>query len=67
MEPASGSTLFVAYAVSGLGTAEQECTRACPGADIGVGLAVQGETVREDGPAAAVDWLYRIKRPGHRP
>ena len=37
---------FVTYAVSGLGTTEREYTRACPGANIGKGLAVQGETVR---------------------
>jgi flavodoxin len=57
---------FVTYAVSGLGTTEREYTRACPGADIGKGLAVQGEAVRADGPAAAADWLDRMRLPGQR-
>ena len=57
---------FVTYAVSGLGTTEREYTRACPGASIGEGLAVRGETVREDGPAAAADWLGRMRLPGQR-
>lgn len=35
--------------------------------DVGEGLAVQGETVRTDGSAAAVHWLHRIRSPGHRP
>ena len=55
---------FVTYAMSGLGTTERDYTAACPGADIGDGLAVQGETVRADGPAAAADWLDRIDLPG---
>ncbi|MFL6136073.1 MAG: flavodoxin [Nocardioidaceae bacterium] len=57
---------FVTYAVSGLGSAERDYTAACPGAEIGTGLAVQGETVRGDGPAAAADWLNRIDLPGQR-
>lgn len=35
--------------------------------DVGEGLAVQGETVRTDGSAAAVHLLHRIRSPGHRP
>ena len=57
---------FVTYAVSGLGTAEDEYATACPGADIGTGLAVRGETVREEGPSAAAEWLGRmdLRAPG---
>jgi len=58
---------FVTYAVSGLGTVEDDYTRACRGADIGKGLAVRGETVREDAPDAAADWLHRIELRGQRP
>ena len=36
---------FVTYAVSGLGRAQQDYTAACPGGQIGTGLAVQGEEV----------------------
>ncbi len=55
---------FVTHAMSGLGTAEADYTAACPGAEIGEGLAVQGETVRADGPAAAATWLDRLDLPG---
>jgi flavodoxin-like protein len=55
---------FVTHAMSGLGTAERDYRAACPGADIGEGLAVQGETVHSDGPAAAAAWLDRIHLPG---
>ncbi|KRE52468.1 flavodoxin [Phycicoccus sp. Soil748] len=57
---------FVTFAVSGLGATEREYTRACPGANIGEGLAVQGETVHADGPTAAADWLGRMRLPGQR-
>lgn len=57
---------FVTYAVSGLGTTEREYTRAFPGASIGEGLAVRGETVGADGPATAADWLGRMRLPGQR-
>ncbi|MBD3924465.1 hypothetical protein IEZ26_07540 [Nocardioides cavernae] len=57
---------FVTYAVSGLGTAEDAYAAACPGADIGAGLAVRGETVREDAPAAVADWLDQMNLPGRR-
>jgi hypothetical protein len=36
---------FVTYAVSGLGRVPQNYTDSCPGAQIGAGLAVQGEEV----------------------
>jgi flavodoxin len=55
---------FVTHAMSGLGTAEADYTAACPGAEIGEGLAVQGETVRADGPTAAAAWLNRMDLPG---
>ena len=54
---------FVTYAVSGLGTAEDEYAAACRGADIGAGLAVRGESVREDAPAAVAEWLDRMDLP----
>ena len=57
---------FVTYAVSGMGTAEDEYLTACPGAEIGAGLAVRGESVREDGPAAAARWLDGMDLPGRR-
>jgi menaquinone-dependent protoporphyrinogen IX oxidase len=62
----TGTTVypFVTFAVSGLGTAERDYSAACRGAEIGEGLAVQGETVRADGPAAAATWLDRITLPG---
>ena len=51
---------FTTHAMSGLGTAERDYTTACTGAAIGGGLAVQGETVRKDGPPVVTDWLTRI-------
>ncbi|MFC7725496.1 flavodoxin [Nocardioides sp. GCM10028917] len=57
---------FVTYAVSGLGTAVEEYEAACPGADVGEGLAVRGETVREDAPAAVTDWVARMDLPASR-
>jgi flavodoxin len=48
---------FTTHAMSGLGTAEREYAEACRGATIGEGLAVQGEEVRDAGPAAASSWL----------
>ena len=53
--------------MSGLGTVGDDYTRACRGADIGESLAVRGETVREDAPDAAADWLHRIELRGQRP
>jgi flavodoxin len=38
---------FVTYAVSGLGSTQRAYTQACPGAQIGDGLAVQGEEVTQ--------------------
>lgn len=62
----TGKTLhpFVTYAVSGLGTAADQCEAACPGADVGEGLAVRGETVREDAPSAVTEWLARMDLAG---
>lgn len=57
----SGKTVLpvVTHAVSGLGTATEEYTRACRGATIGDGLAVRGEEVgRADG--AVSSWLRRV-------
>jgi flavodoxin len=46
------------HAMSGLGTAERDYARACPGATLAEGLAVQGEKVA--GAGATVDaWLRR--------
>lgn len=38
---------FVTYAVSGLGSAQRVYSQACPGAQIGEGLAVRGEEVAQ--------------------
>jgi flavodoxin len=38
---------FVTYAVSGLGSTPRVYTQACPGADIGTGLAIRGEEVTQ--------------------
>jgi flavodoxin len=46
------------YAVSGLGTTEQDYAGSCPGADLGEGLAVRGEEVRESGSEIEA-WLRR--------
>ena len=51
---------FTTHAMSGLGTAERDYTRACAGATLGLGLAVRGQEVREAGPAAVAAWLARI-------
>ena len=48
----------VTYAISGLGTSERDYARTCPGATIGSGLAVQGETVR-DSRRDVTNWLTR--------
>jgi len=48
---------FTTHAMSGLGTSEREYAEACRGATIGEGLAVQGERVRDEGPAAVTSWL----------
>ena len=56
----AGTTVhpITTHALSGLGRAVDDYTQACPGARIGEGLAVRGETVRESG--AALDaWLTR--------
>ena len=62
----TGKTVYplVTHDMSGLGTAEADYTAACPGAEIGEGLAVPGETVRTDGSAAAATWLDRMDLPG---
>lgn len=56
-----GKTVYpvTTYAMSGLGTSEREYAEACRGADIGEGLAVQGEEVR-DNEQAVTAWLRRI-------
>lgn len=51
---------FVTHAMSELGNAESDYRDAAPGAAIGAGLAVRGETVRRDAPAAADRWLTDI-------
>ncbi len=45
----SGKTIhpLTTYAMSGLGTTERDYAELCPGATIGAGLAVQGETVAD--------------------
>ncbi|WP_459385014.1 flavodoxin [Arthrobacter humicola] len=48
------------HAMSGLGTTERDYARSCPGAVIGEGLAVRGETVRDAGPAVEA-WLRRAR------
>jgi flavodoxin len=58
----SGKTVLpvTTYAMSGLGTTEDDYARSCEGARIGTGLAVRGEEVRSAG--AAVDsWLRRAR------
>ena len=45
------------YAMSGLGNTESDYAATCPGATIGPGLAVQGETVGDDQPTVAT-WLH---------
>ena len=46
------------HAMSGLGTAERDYARSCPGASIGEGLAVRGEEVRDAGRVVEA-WLRR--------
>ena len=48
------------YAVSGLGTAAEEYADACEGAEIGPGLAVRGERVRDAGDDIDA-WLRRTR------
>jgi Flavodoxin len=48
------------YAMSGLGTTPHDYRDLCPGARIGRGLAVQGETVRSAEPAVE-EWLRRVR------
>jgi len=48
------------HAMSGLGTTERDYARSCPGAIIGEGLAVRGETVRDAGPDVEA-WLRRAR------
>jgi flavodoxin len=45
----TGKTIlpFVTYAVSGLGSVDDDYATACPGARIGTGLAVRGEEVSQ--------------------
>ena len=47
------------YAMSGLGSTEQDYAVSCRSAVIGEGLAVRGEEVRDAMPAAE-SWLHRI-------
>jgi hypothetical protein len=46
--------------MSGLGTTPEDYAASCPGATIGQGLAVQGETVRSARPAVEA-WLKRVR------
>lgn len=57
----SGKTIypFVTYAVSELGTTTQVYSASCPGAKIGQGLAIRGESVRSADRAVEA-WLRRI-------
>jgi flavodoxin len=57
----SGKTVFpfTTHAMSRLGTTVRDYTASCPGVTIGEGLAVQGEEVRNAGPAVE-SWLRRI-------
>jgi flavodoxin len=56
----SGKTIYpvVTYAVSGLGTTQRDYAAACPRFTVGVGLAVQGETVDEATPQVQT-WLIQ--------
>ena len=55
---------FVTYAVSGPGNTERDYAEACRGAALGAGLAVRGETVKDDGPGAVTEWLDAMALPG---
>lgn len=48
---------FTTHAMSGLGSTVSRYEAACRGATVGVGLAVQGESVATDGPTAVGPWL----------
>ena len=50
---------FTTHAMSGLGTAVEDYTDACPGATIGAGLAIRGEQV-DQSQADVEAWLSRI-------
>jgi flavodoxin len=50
---------FTTHATSGLGRAVEDYTATCPGATLGEGLAIQGETVRSARPQVE-SWLRRI-------
>lgn len=56
----TGKTIypFTTHAMSGLGRAVDDYTAACPGATIGEGLAIQGETVQTARPQVE-SWLRR--------
>lgn len=58
----TGKTIhpFVTHAMSELGNAEADYRSATPDASLGAGLAVRGETVRQDGPTDAERWLADI-------
>ena len=45
--------------MSGLGRTVEDYTATCPGATIGEGLAIQGETVRSARPQVE-SWLRRV-------
>ena len=51
---------FVTYAVSGMGTVEDDYRSTLPGADVRAGLAVRGETVADAG-AQLDDWLRKSR------
>ncbi|MEV6192833.1 flavodoxin [Streptomyces sp. NPDC051920] len=59
-----GKTLHpvTTHAMSGLGTTERDYAASCPGATIAVGLAVQGEKVKEADPEIQA-WLQRTRLP----
>ncbi|MEV7110971.1 flavodoxin [Streptomyces anulatus] len=54
----SGKTVlpFVTYAVSGMGSVERDYRTMLPDAEVGKGLAVLGETVKDSGPDVEA-WL----------
>ncbi|MFI7461284.1 flavodoxin [Nonomuraea sp. NPDC049646] len=60
----TGKTIrpLTTFAMSGLGTTEADYAASCPGATLGEGLAVRGETVADAGPDVDA-WLRRTGLP----
>jgi flavodoxin len=60
----TGKTIhpITTYAMSGLGTTETDYAASCPGATLGEGLAVRGETVADAAPEVDA-WLRRTSLP----